>query len=347
MRFQKGDKEINALLDSLTEIIKQSKSGAELRERYYKAIIDRVNAGIIAIDSNGNVRICNDNALKMLGMKYAANTAAINRTLPGFDNIIADSPVAGTTIVGLGKDKNLSVSVSGFVHDGNTTTVCVLTDIHNALSRKEVDAWINLTRVLTHEIMNSIAPINALSDSLLPTASGTMKEKIEVIRDTSASLMAFTETFRKFSAIPKPQRQLVYVADLISEATTLLSESIANASVKIHTENDLIVNADRTLMVRALVNLLHNAVDAGATKIDICSRSCSDDSVVIDISDNGSPIPEECRDRIFVPFFTTKQNGSGIGLAVARRVLSLHDGGISLIQPTDAPYTKTFRMSLL
>lgn len=238
MRFQKGDKEINALLDSLTEIIKQSKSGAELRERYYKAIIDRVNAGIIAIDSNGNVRICNDNALKMLGMKYAANTAAINRTLPGFDNIIADSTVAGTTIVGCGKDKNLSVSVSGFVHDGNTTTVCVLTDIHNALSHKEVDAWINLTRVLTHEIMNSIAPINALSDSLLPTASGTMKEKIEVIRDTSASLMAFTETFRKFSAIPKPQRQLVYVADLISEATTLLSESIANASVKIHTEND-------------------------------------------------------------------------------------------------------------
>lgn len=136
-----------------------------------------------------------------------------------------------------------------------------------------------------------------------------MKEKIEVIRDTSASLMAFTETFRKFSAIPKPQRQLVYVADLISESTTLLCESIANASVKIHTENDLIVNADRTLMVRALVNLLHNAVDAGATKIDICSRSCSDDSVVIDISDNGSPIPEECRDRIFVPFFTTKQNG--------------------------------------
>ena len=223
----------------------------------------------------------------------------------------------------------------------------MLTDIHNALSHKEVDAWINLTRVLTHEIMNSIAPINALSDSLLPTASGTMKEKIEVIRDTSASLMAFTETFRKFSAIPKPQRQLVYVADLISEATTLLSESIADASVKIHTENGLIVNADRTLMVRALVNLLHNAVDAGATKIDICSRSCSDDSVVIDISDNGSPIPEECRDRIFVPFFTTKQNGSGIGLAVARRVLSLHDGGISLIQPTDAPYTKTFRMSLL
>ena len=80
MRFQKGDKEINALLDSLTEIIKQSKSGTELRERYYKAIIDRVNAGIIAIDSNGNVRICNDNALKMLGMKYAANTAAINRS---------------------------------------------------------------------------------------------------------------------------------------------------------------------------------------------------------------------------------------------------------------------------
>lgn len=186
MRFQKGDKEINALLDSLTEIIKQSKSGAELRERYYKAIIDRVNAGIIAIDSNGNVRICNDNALKMLGMKYAANTAAINRSLPGFDNIITDSTVAGTTIVGCGKDKNLSVSVSGFVHDGNTTTVCVLTDIHNALSHKEVDAWINLTRVLTHEIMNSIAPINALSDSLLPTASGTMKEKIEVIRDTSA-----------------------------------------------------------------------------------------------------------------------------------------------------------------
>lgn len=141
MRFQKGDKEINALLDSLTEIIKLSKSGAELRERYYKAIIDRVNAGIIAIDSNGNVRICNDNALKMLGMKYAANTAAINRSLPGFDNIIADSTVAGTTIVGCGKDKNLSVSVSGFVHDGNTTTVCVLTDIHNALSHKEVDAW--------------------------------------------------------------------------------------------------------------------------------------------------------------------------------------------------------------
>lgn len=157
------------------------------------------------------MRICNDNALKMLGMKYAANTAAINRSLPGFDNIIADSTVAGTTIVGCGKDKNLSVSVSGFVHDGNTTTVCVLTDIHNALSHKEVDAWIDLTRVLTRDYEQHRS---YQRPERQPAADGIRhnERKIEAIRDTSASLMAFTETFRKFSAIPKPQRQLVYVA---------------------------------------------------------------------------------------------------------------------------------------
>lgn len=347
MRFHKGDKEINALLDSLSDIIKDSKAGTEQRERYYKAIIDRVNAGIIAIDRDGNVRICNDNALNMLGMKYVANADAINRALPGFDSLIDNSHASGMTNFEIGRGKSVSVSVSSIGQGADTSIVCILTDMHSALDRKEVEAWINLTRVLTHEIMNSIAPINSLSDSLLPTLSGSTREKIKVIRDTSASLMAFTENFRKFSSIPKPQRQLVYVADLITEATTLLSESIAKAVVRIEVEEDLIVNADRTLMVRVIVNLLRNAVDAGATKIGISSRSCSDDSVVIDISDNGSLIPEECRDRIFVPFFTTKREGSGIGLAVARRVMALHDGGISLVQPVGAPYVKTFRLQFV
>lgn len=346
MQFHDGDNEMNEMLRSLAAMMKSARIDASRRERYYQTIINQVNAGIIAIDGKGSVSICNDRALSMLGLHHAASIDAITRVIPQFADVIAVAEPGDTPVVETAEGKSVTVSVSRISQGDNVTTICVLTDIHNALNVREVEAWHKLTRVLTHEIINSIAPIHALSDSLLHDTSGTAHDKIEVIRDTAAALMQFTESYRKFSSIPSPERRLLYVADIIDEATTLMHEPLAAAAVNVAVESDLIVQADRVLIVRVVVNLLRNAIEAGATAIGIEARSQSDDTVRIDISDNGAPVDAACRDRIFVPFFTTKPSGSGIGLAVARRVMSLHGGGISLIQPAAKPYAKTFRLTL-
>ena len=208
-----------------------------------------------------------------------------------------------------------------------------------------MEAWIKLTRVLTHEIMNGIAPIRAMSDSLLNSGTDDPKrveESLEVISSTSDGLMKFTKSFRKFAAIPSPELSLNYVRDLANDAVALMHEPLAAVKVVIDIQpEDIIVQADKNLISHVLVNLLKNAIEAGATAIRINSRTIENESVTIDVIDNGQPVSDECAEQIFVPFFTTKRDGSGIGLSVARRIMNLHGGTLQLI---NNPTKKTFRL---
>lgn len=345
---ERGNPEITESLAGVSEIIKEQKIAARQKERLYGTIINSVRAGIFVTDDKGNVSLCNTAALRLLGLTVLTNTAQLDNTEPGLRESLENMSSGETRLLSLGNNNhniNVSANVSKINFGERTLSVYILNDVNSVIDRQEVEAWIKLTRVLTHEIMNGIAPIRAMSDSLLNSGTDDPKrveESLEVISSTSDGLMKFTKSFRKFAAIPSPELSLNYVRDLANDAVALMHESLAAVKVVIDIQpEDIIVQADKNLISHVLVNLLKNAIEAGATAIRINSRTIENESVTIDVIDNGQPVSDECAEQIFVPFFTTKRDGSGIGLSVARRIMNLHGGTLQLI---NNPTKKTFRL---
>ena len=345
---KRGNPEITESLAGVSEIIKEQKIAARQKERLYGTIINSVRAGIFVTDDKGNVSLCNTAALRLLGLTVLTNTAQLDNTEPGLRESLENMSSGETRLLSLGNNNhniNVSANVSKINFGERTLSVYILNDVNSVIDRQEVEAWIKLTRVLTHEIMNGIAPIRAMSDSLLNSGTDDPKrveESLEVISLTSDGLMKFTKSFRKFAAIPSPELSLNYVRDLANDAVALMHEPLAAVKVVIDIQpEDIIVQADKNLISHVLVNLLKNAIEAGATAIRINSRTIENESVTIDVIDNGQPVSDECAEQIFVPFFTTKRDGSGIGLSVARRIMNLHGGTLQLI---NNPTKKTFRL---
>ena len=336
---ERGNPEITESLAGVSEIIKEQKIAARQKEKLYGMIINSVRAGIFATDDKGNVSLCNSAALRLLGLTVLTNTAQLDNTEPGLRESLENMSSGETMLLSLGNNShniNVSANVSKINFGERTLSVYILNDVNSVIDRQEVEAWIKLTRVLTHEIMNGIAPIRAMSDSLLNSGTDDPKrveESLEVISSKS---------FRKFAAIPSPELSLNYVRDLANDAVSLMHESLAAVKVVIDIQpEDIIVQADKNLISHVLVNLLKNAIEAGATAIRINSRTIENESVTIDVIDNGQPVSDECAEQIFVPFFTTKRDGSGIGLSVARRIMNIHGGTLQLI---NNPTKKTFRL---
>lgn len=352
MRFHdRQNPEINKAFQEISEIIKEEKLKAKQRESYFELIVDSVDSGIIAVDAADNVELCNDSALRLLGLNLLTHLSQLDRVEPGLGNAFRTMTVGESRLLSLpvgGGNAELSAVMSQIDFGETSMRIYIVNNVHSLVERSEVEAWVKLTRVLTHEIMNGIAPIHSISDTLLnggnidsPTA-----DSLAVIRSTSEGLMKFTESFRKFAAIPSPVLKLNYVATLMEQSKSLLADMLSGVEVEISVvPDDLILQSDGCLLERVFVNMLKNAVDSGADRIRMEASCAKGEAITIGISDNGAAIPADCIGRIFVPFFTTKSGGSGIGLSVCRRIMSLHCGSIQLQQPSPLPtYTKTFHL---
>ena len=219
--------------------------------------------------------------------------------------------------------------------------ILAINDINSELDDKEIDSWIRLTRVLTHEIMNSVTPITSLSDTLLSIhedADSEIRNGLEVISTTGKSLISFVESYRKFTHIPTPEPSLFYVQKFAERMTNLARHhnNFPNITININIEPaDLIVYADEKLITQVVLNLLKNAMQAiGSGQpdglIELKAYCNPDESVIIEVSNNGPTIPPEEAEHIFVPFFTTKEGGSGIGLSISRQIMRLSGGSIAL-----------------
>ena len=216
----------------------------------------------------------------------------------------------------------------------------VRNDINNELDERETESWIRLIRVLTHEIMNSITPITSLSDTLLGMENkveGEVREGLEAINSTGRSLIRFVEAYRKVTRIPTPRLTSFYVKPFLERMAKLAEPYTRkeNASVRLRvTPSDLLVYADEDLIGQVVLNLLKNAAHAVAGKPDgeiVVTAYCTEtEQVAVDVTDNGCGIPADVAVNIFVPFFTTKPNGSGIGLSVSRQIMRMHNGSIML-----------------
>ena len=211
----------------------------------------------------------------------------------------------------------------------------------------EQDSWTKLIRVLTHEIMNTVSPIASLSDAMAKSVDENghseldIKAGLETISDSSKNLIGFVQTYRQLSGVARPVRKALDLRELMDSVIALNSEFTAScgASCKYRPEEeDLMIYADEGQISQILINLIKNALQAGARHIVISARMGKDDEVIVQVANDGEPIPVSAQEQIFIPFYTTKKEGSGIGLSLARQIMRQHNGSIDLVK-SDAAET--------
>ena len=330
---------VNQSLNRIKEVLDSAKLQIKEREQYFQLIMECANVGIVVVMENGTVAQTNSKVLNIFGLERLSHIDQLRllseELCDAMHRIGAGEQLTARLTTEIG-DQNLVLSCSAMEFDGKRLRVISVGNIHEELDRKEVESWEKLTRILTHEIMNSLAPVTSISHTLL-TASGdaeTVQQGLETIHSTSERLMRFVDSFRAVTRIPTPQKAPFYLSELVTESLSLIPHEGIEVETSIEPE-DTMLYADRALMSQVMVNLLKNATEAlseqeGERKITIHSTIDTEERIQIEFTNSGSAIPAEVAENIFTPFFTTKADGSGIGLAVSRQLVRLHGGSLRL-----------------
>lgn len=328
---------VNYSLNKIKDVLDTTKLQIQEKERFVELIMECANIGIITLLPNGSVLRANSKATNLFGMTRLSH---INQLRP-LSSVLADTILnirggehSYVHYVNETGEVSLSLSCADMQQDGKQLRVVTLGDINSELSDKEIESWTKLTRILTHEIMNSLAPVTSISNTLLasPTDTKSIQSGLQTIHLTSERLMSFVDSFRQVTRIPQPQRSPIYLHELIENAKRLIEIDNVAFDVDIQPA-DTMVYVDRELMTQVLVNLLKNAREAIGEQeghIWIAAHIDSAERIIIDVCNDCGPIPNEIAENIFTPFFTTKQDGSGIGLAVSRQIVRLHGGTLRL-----------------
>lgn len=353
-----SNKTINRLINKVAKVLYDAKSETIQQEKYYELILSCINTGIVVLNDFGHVYQKNEEALRLLGLNIFTHVRQLNKIDASLMEKISSVNAGDNLQILFNNERgtvNLSVRTSDITIKGEHLRILALNDINNELDEKEIDSWIRLTRVLTHEIMNSVTPITSLSDTLLSIANDAdeeFKNGLQTIRSTGKGLLAFVESYRKFTRIPTPEPSLFYLKTFIERMVELAKHQNACNNIVFHTNitpPDLILYADENLISQVMINLLKNAVQAINNHdkgiIEISAFCNTKDEIFIDVSNNGPQIPQEVAEQIFVPFFTTKKEGSGIGLSLSRQIMRLSGGNLNLISTGNQPdLNTTFRL---
>lgn len=356
---EKGFKEDKILHQSLNRIklfLQHTREEQMDREKYYEQILNAVDTGILVVDSHDNILQHNQAALRLLDTDVLTHMNQVKGKL---------------------KDEHLAKHETQAMLKDKHVRIIALSDVSHELSNQEVDSWIKLIRVLTHEIMNTITPVTSLSETLLTrvTEDKDLKQGLETIHKTGTELLAFVNNYRRFTHVPQPQPALFYVEPFLERMAMLCNHEV-EISVS---PKDLLAYADESLLSHVVTNLLKNAVEAfngqeklsaernkqdgnvqgrnkqecrsadlqsAASKkafIHLQAYANAQESIIINVSNNAGLIPEDVASHIFIPFFTTKPEGSGIGLSLSRQIMRVSGGSLSLHQDKTQGIT-TFRI---
>ena len=325
---EKRFKEDNILHQSLNRIklfLQHTREEQMDREKYYEQILNAVDTGILVVDSHDNILQHNQAALRLLDTDVLTHMNQVKGKL---------------------KDEHLAKHETQAMLKDKHVRIIALSDVSHELSNQEVDSWIKLIRVLTHEIMNTITPVTSLSETLLTrvTEDKDLKQGLETIHKTGTELLAFVNNYRRFTHVPQPQPALFYVEPFLERMAMLCNHEV-EISVS---PKDLLAYADESLLSHVVTNLLKNAVEAFREKrklsfIRLQAYANAQESIIIDVSNNAGLIPEDVASHIFIPFFTTKPEGSGIGLSLSRQIMRVSGGSLSLHQDKAQGIT-TFRI---
>ena len=334
-------------------LMNEQKQQMVQQEKFYEHIMSAVSTGIIVIDEHDNIMQANPAAAKLLGLPILSNLRQLER----YGNDVADLfrliQAKERRQLHLQTDKgevDLSIACVRTELDRKVVRILIMNDIHNELDEKELDSWIKLTRVLTHEIMNSMAPISSISDTFMQredVKDSEIYDGIRAIHETSTGLISFVDSYRKFSALQQPQPEPFFIQEIMKQVSSLnLVPEHINLNIQVE-PNDLMLYADSNLIRQLLINLLKNAVQAIGNhqgRILVHAYADKNEHVFINVSNNGPAISSELARQIFVPFFTTKQDGSGIGLSLARQIMKLSGGTITLLKTGTNNWPVTFQL---
>lgn len=340
----RGDRMLNASLNRIKDIMSNAKSRAAEREKYYQLILEGIGTGVITLDAAGHVLQANGEALRLLGaplLTHVAQLARVDAALPTALAALREGERRQISFATERGQMRITAIAAGFRREGKDLKIISLNNISPELDANEVESWTRLTRVLTHEIMNSLAPITSLSDSLLrldAPCPPDIAAGLATIRDTAAGLRTFVESYRRFAHLGTPRMEPFGLLELAESRARLACPPGIELRLDIDPP-DTLVYADPAMVAMALLNLVANAAQALAAtpgpRITVTGRIAADESVDVEVADNGPAIPPEVAAEIFTPFFTTKPGGSGIGLSVARQVMRLHGGSIRLAENVD------------
>ena len=343
------DRLLHESLNRIKNFLQHTREEQMEREKYYEQILNTVDAGIMVVDSHDNVLQHNQAALRLLDTDVLTHLNQVKTKL---------------------KDEHLSKHETQAMLKDKHVRIIALSDVSHELSNQEIDSWIKLIRVLTHEIMNTITPVTSLSETLLKELENSKEEKLmiadpsyknlnslriglETIHKTGTELLSFVNNYRRFTHVPQPQPSLFYVEPFLNRMAMLCNHEV---SIKV-SPKDLIAYADESLIAHVVTNLLKNAVEAIKEKestevsedkhsfIRIKAYANDQEAIVIDVTNNAGIIPDDIAAHIFIPFFTTKKEGSGIGLSLSRQIMRVSGGTLSLHQDKEEN-TTTFRIVL-
>lgn len=345
--MRKGFNDIN----STFKVISREK---ETQFLYLQKILELVETGILSYEvSSGEVVWMNDSLKKILGVPYLKAMHSLEkRDLYLYNEIIQLQPGTGK-IVSISRDNGIVkvlASATAFQTDQKMFKLAAFQNVNEALDETEAKAWQKLLSVMTHEIMNSVAPISSLADTMLdrlqkatefmleqPAAIEDLELGIETIRRRSEGLLKFAETYRNLNKIAAPTLKKVWLRDLFENLHQLMLPTLEQKRVQLEIilqNPELAYEMDATLIEQVLINLLVNAIEAVKDKpnprIQLSAFTANNNKINIKVADNGCGIPAALMDRIFIPFFSTRKNGSGIGLSLSQQILMLHKGSIQV-----------------
>ncbi len=355
--FKKGIKdssfpELSEAFTSVIEEFKKARSEKEENFHYLQTIIHHINIGLITYKLNGEVDLINMAAKKILkvnNLKNISQLSAVSKPLVNSLQTIKAGDKALVKFASGNELLQLFISAAEFKLKGELYTLVSFNNIQSELEEKEMEAWQNLIRVLTHEIMNSVTPIISLSSTASELLDGKenhqlsieeledIKVALNTIARRSNGLLHFVDDYRNLTRIPSPNFQTLKIFSLFQRIEKLFEERLAERKINFCysvVPNDLEVTADPDLIEQVIINLILNSITAvlksAEPLIKLDSVIDNRGAAIIKVIDNGCGIPEELQEKIFVPFFTTNKEGSGIGLSLSRQIMRMHKGGITV-----------------
>lgn len=352
-KLGKSFKDLNIAFNEVLEAFRKARSEKEEHWQYLNSVVQQVRTGILSYDIDGNVQLMNANAKRFMGVTAIKNIKELIQINPKLYHAINSVEAGKSELYKAGNELYLTIQSTELRIRGIDVKLVTLQNIQPELQKQELEAWQNLTRVLRHEIMNSITPISSLTSTLREILDHDMtrkehhyelkdegaedlREGLSTIENRSRGLIKFIDAYREYTSLPKPKMSTVRLKDLIEKVAQLMKTELKKTKIDFHYEwssEYLTIQADVEMIEQVLINLLKNAIEALSDtenpKLSLIGRY-HENAIRIEVIDNGPGIIKEALEHIFVPFYTTKRTGSGIGLSLSRQIMQMHNGSLSV-----------------
>jgi two-component system nitrogen regulation sensor histidine kinase NtrY len=365
-KLGKSFKDLNLAFNEVLEAFRNARSEKEEHWQYLNSVVQQVRTGILSFDSTGNVQLINQTARRLLGTSTLQNIHELRDLNPALYDAINRVTPGKSELYRQGDEVQLSIQSTHLRIRGVDLKLVTLQNIQPELRKQELEAWQNLTRVLRHEIMNSITPISSLTSTLreildhditregdryylAEEGADDLREGLATIENRSKGLIRFIDAYREYTSLPQPKMTTLKVNSLLENVVQLMKPELRKTTIAFSctpTSENLTIHADAELIEQVIINLMKNALEALAEtpdpKLEL-SAHYDEESVRIEIADNGPGIIPEAIEQIFVPFYTTKRTGSGIGLSLSRQIMQMHNGSLTVTSTPDVRTVFTLR----